>query len=353
MIFLRPEAFWLLVPLALFFFFWRFKPERRGFLGISSIKTIKKLSWIKKTGKSLSKIFWLILIILAISGLALPYGKKYEDSPYEQGRIFVLCVDLSRSMFPTIARIKENSREFIKKRAEGKDLIGVTGYGGIFQQPGGRAAIFLLPSSNHQEAEAAISLLQPEMLGRFTSIGEGLWVSLIALLDEKFKDADRYYLKKSIDSYGAEKSRPEYAEIVAKRIGQTSQRNKVILLFTDGLNNRGIEPTKVLQWARQVGIKVYFIAFDPSGNTGVSEDEAVILKKELVAAVRKTGGKYYESADINDMAKFFNDVNKIEKATIHIRTKTSRLSYVRLLAGIGLLISLTLTAVECVLRRHT
>lgn len=362
--FARPEFFWLLVPIALLFFFWLKKCERRKALGISSGRIVVGPGFFKRTVYQSRKIIWCALVVIALIGLAVPYGQEVIDYLITQGRIFVLSMDLSTSMssgwsnpdgVPSMEHARKYSLGFVDKRRQNEDLIGVTAYGGESWPNKGRAAIFLFPSSNLNEAVETLNLLKPRMLGTHTSIGEGIWVSLLALLDKEFKGVDRDLLKKSIDAYGGpDKTKLEYASFIAKRIGKVKQRNKVIILFTDGLNNRGIEPFRVLWWAGEIGLKVYFIAFSPGGATGIAgPDEAKRIKDLLIAGVKNTGGEYYESADIRDTARFYDEIDRIEKAAVYVDASAKRISAYGLLASAGLIMSIALFLLECLVRRHT
>ena len=362
--FARPELFWLLAPIALLFFFWLWRGEKRHVLGISSGRIVARPGFLKRTIYQGRKIIWGALVAVALIGLAGPYGKEVIDYLTTQGRIFVLSMDLSTSMssgydnpdgVPSMEHARKYSLQFVDKRKPGEDLIGITAYGGEGWPAKGRAAIFLFPSSNLKEAKEALGLLRPRMLGSYTSIGEGFWVSLLALLDKEFKGVDRDLLKKSIDSYGASNvAKLEYANLIAKRLGKTKQRNKVIVLFTDGLNNRGVEPFKVLWWAGEIGLKAYFIAFTPGGATGITgPDEARRIKDLLIAGVRNTGGEYYESKDIRDTARFYDEIDRIEKAAVYVDAATRRVAAYGLLAMLGLIMSIVLFVSECLVRRHT
>lgn len=371
--FARPEVFWLLIPVALLFFFWWWKGERRKVLGVSSRHIVVRPSFLQRSSYHIRKPIWWAIVAVVLLGVAGPYGREVMEFLTTQGRIFVLSIDLSTSMSyssyswynpyggetprlqpPTpIDYVKQYSLEFIRKRKSGEDLIGVTAYGGDGFPSRGRAAVFLYPSSNLKEAQEAVLLLRPGMLGSHTSVGEGIWVSSLALLDRELKGVDRDLLKKSIESYGGVSTKPEYAIRIAKRLGKVKQRNKVITIFTDGLNNRGIEPVKILWWVSEVGIKVYFIAFAPGGATGIgSQEEARLLKDNLILGVKKTGGEYYESADVRNTQKFFEEVNRIERSAVDVDVKTKMLSAYGLLAAFGLLFSLSLYALECLARRH-
>jgi Mg-chelatase subunit ChlD len=85
-------------------------------------------------------------------------------------------------------------------------------------------------------------------------------------------------------------------------------RGQVIVLFTDGENNTGREPSIEIERARANGTRIYMIgvALDDSGGTG-----------ELAGAIPGTGGKYYDIKRSGDVEQALADINDVEKGIFY------------------------------------
>jgi len=92
----------------------------------------------------------------------------------------------------------------------------------------------------------------------------------------------------------------------------------IIVLFTDGVNNAGIEPLTMIEFARMLGIKIYFSVLESSAYTGVSLDEEVKRRNALRNAVRTTGGFDFETKVAEDVENHYNAIDKFESAKVRI-----------------------------------
>jgi Ca-activated chloride channel family protein len=108
----------------------------------------------------------------------------------------------------------------------------------------------------------------------------------------------------------------------------------VIVLATDGVNNRGeIPPLDAAQIARSLGVKIYTIGIGSHGtarfpvndpnygrvymNLPVEIDEA-----SLTRIAETTGGIYYRATDRPSLERIFQEVGKLEKTRIEVKTYT-------------------------------
>src|SRR5690349_23125220 len=76
--------------------------------------------------------------------------------------------------------------------------------------------------------------------------------------------------------------------VLSRQATKDSRGHQVIVLFTDGENNRGREPVDVLAESKAAGIRVHVIGVDLERD--VKEKPSVQL---LMAAVADAGGKYF------------------------------------------------------------
>jgi Ca-activated chloride channel family protein len=119
------------------------------------------------------------------------------------------------------------------------------------------------------------------------------------------------------------------------RIKDSDAKSKVIILLTDGVNNRGdIAPATAADIAKTYGIRVYTIGVGTQGsapypvqtpygiqyqNMPVEIDEAIL--KEISA---KTGGRYFRATDNDKLVQVYAEIDKMEKSKIDVRQLTRR-----------------------------
>jgi Ca-activated chloride channel family protein len=143
------------------------------------------------------------------------------------------------------------------------------------------------------------------------------------------------------------------------RIKDSEAISKVIILLTDGVNNRGdIAPSTAADIAKTYGIRVYTIGVGTRGtapypvqtpygvqyqNMQVEIDEAIL--KEIAS---KTGGNYFRATDNDKLIQVYAEIDKLEKSKIDVRQFTRKEEKFMLPAIIAFL----MLALEVILR-HT
>jgi Ca-activated chloride channel family protein len=119
------------------------------------------------------------------------------------------------------------------------------------------------------------------------------------------------------------------------RIKDSEAKSKVIILLTDGVNNRGeIAPATAADIAKTYGIRVYTIGVGSQGmapypvqtpygiqyqNMPVEIDEPIL--KEIAS---KTGGKYFRATDNDKLIQVYAEIDKMEKSKIDVRQFTRK-----------------------------
>ena len=114
------------------------------------------------------------------------------------------------------------------------------------------------------------------------------------------------------------------------RIKDSEAKSKVIILLTDGVNNRGeIAPATAADIAKTYGIRVYTIGVGTQGmapypvqtpyglqyqNMPVEIDEAIL--RDISS---KTGGKYFRATDNDKLVQVYAEIDKLEKSKIDVR----------------------------------
>ncbi|NOG85967.1 MAG: VWA domain-containing protein [Candidatus Scalindua sp. SCAELEC01] len=219
----------------------------------------------------------------------------------------MLSIDTSFSMTgEAMEKIKDIAKDFIKKRAN--DMIGITIYGTD-------AALIVLPTWETPLLEKSLDRIKPQLVGVRTAIGEGIFTSTLALIEgELGQTFEIDKIRKSINKVsGLGKYAIDFVKMVEKK---GTMKNKVIVLFTDGIYNVGIKPVRPLRFAKRLGIKTYVISVPASGETGVEYEQAAERVASLKEGVESTGGKYFEAEDYEEVEAFYEEINEIEKERI-------------------------------------
>ena len=306
MILANPWLLLLLIPFGIVCFFWR----EKKFLGYSSLYHVREPAGFRKIVTTLPKPIFFGSVFFAIVAISHPQTKYYKEETTLRGREIVLSIDTSFSMTGTaIETIKKIVGDFIKKRPN--DLIGIT----IF---GTDAALIVMPTMETQLLERSLERVQASQVGYQTSIGEGLFTSITAMFE---KEMGRKFTIKELRNSINKEYLGDYAVSFVKEMEKRQVlKNKLIILFTDGIYNIGISPDRPLRLLKRMGIKAYVVAVKASDVTGVDPEVAAQHIEELKEAVESTGGKYYHAEDFEEVAKFYDEIDTIEKDKITIET---------------------------------
>jgi len=113
--------------------------------------------------------------------------------------------------------------------------------------------------------------------------------------------------------------------LAVRRLTQSEAKSKVIILLTDGLNNRGeLDPLTAAQVAKRYGIKVYTIG------AGTTEGGVVMAgglfpirsqpidEEKLQKIAEITDGKYYRVTDTESLHKAYAEISHLETTELEV-----------------------------------
>jgi Ca-activated chloride channel homolog len=118
------------------------------------------------------------------------------------------------------------------------------------------------------------------------------------------------------------------------RLKDAKGKSKVIVLLTDGANNRGqIDPMSGARLAQAFGIKVHTIGVGTEGEVPYPIDDPIMGKryitvkaeideKSLQEIASVTGGQYFRATDTRSLQMIFATIDKMEKSEIRTRGYT-------------------------------
>ncbi len=117
------------------------------------------------------------------------------------------------------------------------------------------------------------------------------------------------------------------------RLRTSPARSKVIVLVTDGRNNRGqIGPEAAAEAARALGVRVYTVGVGSQGEApypvydGPFGKRYVMIREELdepllTRIATTTGGAYYRATDPETLRQVFAKIDSLEKTRIESRVR--------------------------------
>jgi len=114
------------------------------------------------------------------------------------------------------------------------------------------------------------------------------------------------------------------------RIKDSNAKSKVIILLTDGSNNRGdIAPITAAEIAKSFGIRVYAIGVGSYGMVNIpvqtplgiqyQQMESEFDEESLKNIAGMTGGKYFRATDNNKLRNIYQEIDQMEKTKISVK----------------------------------
>lgn len=292
MTFARP---WLLLLLLLFPLWWWLR--RRSTVPAANYSDVSLPAMASR------RRWWVVLppVLrgLALAALALAAaGPRVGGDTVEikqEGIAIVITIDISSSMlaedFAPSNRLevaKQQAVGFVRGRTA--DRIGLVAFAG--------EALTQVPVTlDYPVIEQAITDLKIGSLEDGTAIGSGLATAV-------------------------------------NRLRRAPDKSKVILLLTDGENNKGlIDPRTAAATAAAFGIKVYTIGVGTIGEAPIPTGRGLggfryemlpvrIDEPLLQEIAQKTGGRYFRAKDSEALSRIFRQIDALEKTPIHVTRYT-------------------------------
>lgn len=318
--FAHPEALLLLLPVVLWLWWWRRREANRRSIPFSRTDVLARgprpsLAWVR----------WLPwLRALAMSGIIVAVAQPRSGARAERvssdGIDIALTVDISSSMlaedFQPQNRM-EVAKEKVKRFVMGRksDRVGLVAFSG--------EALTQVPlTTDYPVVLAAIDNLQVGQLEDGTAIGTAIATA-------------------------------------ANRLRNSPGRSRVMVLLTDGENNRGaIDPRTAAQAAGAFGIRIYTIGVGTEGMAAVPvgrglfglryENRPVKIDEVLLTEIaNSTGGRYFRARDAAALQAIYEQIDRLERSSVDARAfirYTERFRWPLLLGSFALLAELLLRA---------
>ena len=289
--------FLLLLLIPLVWLYLRFSWRSRRTVRFSDLQTALRVN--RRWTACLPHVpFALRVLALAVLIVALARprsGSTYEDVNSE-GIDIILTLDVSTSMAAEDLKRGSNRLEvarevvddFISRRKH--DRIGLVAFSA-------KAVTLCPPTLDYRVLTSQLEKLQIGSIEDGTAIGVALASSV-------------------------------------NRLRNSQAKSRVIILLTDGMNNRGeIDPQTAAKVAQAEGMKVYTIGAGTRGlapvpvrdafgrlhyqNMQVEIDEAMLQE---IASV--SGGRYYRATDAAQLQDIYRQIDSLEKTRVEVREYT-------------------------------
>ncbi|UCD58963.1 MAG: VWA domain-containing protein [Candidatus Hydrogenedentota bacterium] len=119
----------------------------------------------------------------------------------------------------------------------------------------------------------------------------------------------------------------------ASRLKDLPGKEKVIILLTDGINNRGkISPEMAAEIAKKLGIKIYTIGVGSKGKAPfrvktilgdrLRYEYVPLDERTLRQVAKKTGGEYFRATDTEALERIYEQIDKMEKTEMRMKEYT-------------------------------
>ena len=289
--FANPKILWLLVvvPLVVAYYIWRATQGGASII-ISTTDSLRKAPrtfryYLRHLPIALRAVSLSLIIIAS----ARPQSIEHETKINTEGIDIVLAVDISTSMLARdfqpdrLSVAKEVAAQFVAARQG--DRIGLVVFAG--------EAFTQTPLTTDQSSlQTLLGRLRSGVVEDGTAIGNGLATAV-------------------------------------NRLRESDSKSKVVILLTDGVNNRGqIAPLTVADIAKEQGIKVYTIGigrngtapypvFDDRGREVYTVDMKVEIDEKMLQDIaQKTGGEYFRATDKTSLERIYEQINSMEKSKI-------------------------------------
>jgi Ca-activated chloride channel homolog len=133
------------------------------------------------------------------------------------------------------------------------------------------------------------------------------------------------------------------------RLKDSKAKSKVVILLTDGDNNRGdIAPVAAGELAQTFGIRVYTIGVGSMGMVNIpvqtpmgrqyQQIESAFNEKPLQEIAATTGGKYFRATNNEKLRSIYQEIDQMEKTKINVREFSKKYEEYFLFALAGLIL---------------
>ncbi len=296
--FASPNMLWLLLLLVPMVGYYIYRLLQGGSaITVSTIETVRRAPRTYKYYlRHLPFALRMAAFVLLIIALARPQDVQEHQETSSEGIDIMLAIDISGSMLARdfepnrITAAKEVAASFIGDRIG--DRIGLIVFAGeaFTQSP---------LTTDKATLQTLLSRIRSGVIEDGTAIGNGLATAL-------------------------------------NRLRESESKSKVIILLTDGVNNRGeIAPITAATIAKEMGVKVYTIGVGTMGRAPYPRVDMYgnivdyvsmpveIDEDTLTEIAQSTGGEYFRATNMEKLEQIYEQINQLERSEVEVTDYTT------------------------------
>lgn len=284
----------LLIPLAVWIFFYVFRGagRRTSAVAVSSSDIVKKRESVKTKTYPYIGYMRFISIFLLIIALAAPGKKTTYTSIKNQGLDIIIALDLSGTMMGEDFQ-PDNRLEVAKKVVS--DFIG--------KRPNDRIGLVVFAGNAYLQSPLTVD--------------HDIIQEIVGDLDFDSVDEDGTAIGDAL-------------ALSASRMMDSKARGKMILLITDGMNNRGeIDPETAAKTCQELNIKVYAVGIGRDGRVPIANPAGPMFPRQymmnqfneesLKKVAETTGGVYFRAESTGVFSASMEQIDKLEKSESELK----------------------------------
>lgn len=322
MTFANPHVLWLLLAVPLLGAWW-WRRRARGGLRYSDVGLARAVppSWRVRL-RGLPTILRLAALTLGLVALARPQVEDVTRTQTAEGIDIMLVLDASSSM---------RAEDFEPNRFEAaRDVAGSFVEGRVSD----RVGLIVFAAEAYTQVPLTLDydflqrMLERTRIGRITD-GTAVGTALATAVN---------------------------------RLKDTEADGKVVVLLTDGRNNRGeMDPATAAEIAESLGVTVYAIGVGTSDESEApteslpaerSAGAAGVDEQMLRTVATTTGGRYFSATSTDALQRIYDEIDTLEQTEIEERVYTDRREvYAWFLGPAALLVLLDVVLSTTLLRR--
>jgi len=323
--FAKPELFYLLLGLIPMIVWYVLQQRKsKASIQISTIESLKKapLTW-KHSLRHAAFILQLAVLSLIIACLARPQSSNSWQNQTVEGIDIMIALDMSSSML---------ARDFQPDRLGAAKSVAIEFVSGrMFDRIG------LVVFSAESFTQCPLTTDRAVLINLFNNLESGL-----------LEDGTAIGLG--------------LANAVS-RLKDSEAKSKVVILLTDGENNRGeIAPITAAEIAKTFGIRVYTIGVGTIGTAPypiqtpfgvqIRDVEVKIDERTLQEIATITDGKYFRATDNKTLIAIYKEIDRLERTKIENKEFSKKNEEYRKYAIGALVLALFAMILQFVVFRH-
>jgi len=289
--FANPEFLWLLLLLPVIgYYLWLRRKKLTVTLQFSSLQVFKNIpQTLRERLRHIPLVLRLLAIAVFIIALARPQSVSDKQNISTEGIDIVLELDLSGSMLAEdfnpnrIEAAKQVASEFIDGRTNDRIGLVVFSAESFTQCP---------LTTDYPVLKNLLREVKNGMIADGTAIGLAIANGVNRLKDSKAK-------------------------------------SKVMILLTDGVNNRGeIDPITAARIAATYGIRIYTVGVGAQGEAPYPVQTQFGIRRQMIPVdldekgltqvAEMTGGKYYRATDNRKLKTIYKEIDQLERTKIEV-----------------------------------